>query len=1007
MTNTLRFAVTLAVACAGGLLAGCGEGLSADKGRTTTAGRTFTITPGESATADMEVAMTLASVGDTIEFACGYFDLATTLQLINTEDIRIRGCGKDATVLSFARNNLPEGILAVNVGGLVIEDLTVLDTAGNGIELRAVNNAQLRRVRTMWSSNGGRTSPDRITAANYKEEDSKRLHVACTDPATQDPKHPENAGGDTSSPDYTVSDKSGRYGIYPVSSDYVLIEDAESVGASDAGIYVGQTNKAIIRNSRAAFNVFGFEIENVQDGEYDGNLAECNTGGFLVYDLDNLRQYGDRSRMHGNVSRNNNTYNFTSGGFVANVPPGSGMITLSYDRIDVFGNTFENNNTGGIIHASYELFPASMRPSEKRIDWYTEGVHIFGNTFRNNGNGLPPPKSGDLAAQDLARLLPALVGAKNQAACALPENAAACAAAGGNTFRGAHIVWDGLLDAYDAGCPYPKDAAGNDVPKDERGKPLHTNEHPDPACHYNAYKFDTTQAGNPRKVPAWFASCIDADNDFSADSLAFSNFNGTKGLNAVIALSDGAPPTPEQIAEIEEFPASFDMSAHDCPTAYGENLPLLPAFEIPPFVRTGAYDAAPSEKQVEKLCRAKVGGDEVNFAAAAVNCPDLAQYNLFEDAEDPTSAPNGGGVPFSMNSKLFSDYAVKYRVAFLPPGTQATYKDHNDSTSATLTFPTGTIVAKTFSFRDEAQGTEVPVETRLLIKRESSGGRVRWDGVAYLWKTVDGKRVAELSLTGATVAAHWDLTDVDSGERYTGSTESYRVPNVNQCLSCHSNADKEAGAAPIGLKVRNLNGPYRPESAQATLQSQHAVRGRNQLQFWRDEGLLAGGPADFGVEPTTQVATALERLPIYNKPGDAGHEAGSPADVESRARAWLEVNCEHCHTVRGYAGSTGLYLDSFREVDVSYGICKSPTATGAEGSGGRAVDIHPGDSTKSIMEYRISEAATTPSARMPPIARSVVDEAGHALIQQWIDEVVDENYKDGDCASLVPLPEAP
>jgi parallel beta-helix repeat protein len=993
----------LATVLGAALLGACGQ--TANDGKARQAGRTFVITPGENATADMEVAMTLAAVGDTIQFECGYFDLSTTLQLINTEDIRIKGCGKDKTVLSFARNNLPEGILAVNVGGLVVEDLTVLDTSGNGIELRAVNNAQLRRVRAMWSSNGGRTSADRITADNYDDEDFKRLHVACTDPATQDPKHPENSGGDTSSPDYTVSAKAGRYGIYPVSSDYVLIEDAESVGASDAGIYVGQTNKAIIRNSRAAYNVFGFEIENVQDGEYDSNLAECNTGGFLVYDLDNLRQYGDRSRMHGNVSRNNNTYNFTAGGFVANVPPGSGMITLSYDRIDIFDNTFENNNTGGIIHASYELFPASMRPEERRIDWYTEGVHIFRNTFVNNGNALPPPKSGDLASQDLARLLPALVGAKNQAACA--QNPEACAAAGGNTYRGAHIVWDGLLDAYDAECPYPKDNDGNPVPQDARGKPLHSNDHPNYPCHYNAYKFDLTQDTQPRKVPEWFASCIDADNEFSDDSLTYSNFRGTKGLNAVLALSDGNPPTPEQFAEIEEFPATFDMTPHQCPEQYGANLPLLPAFEIPKFVRSGAYDAAPSEKLIEKLCRAKLTSGQVNFAAAAVNCPDLAQYNLFADPQDPTSAPNSAGVPFTLNSKLFSDYAVKYRVAFLPPGTQATYKDHTDALSANLVFPTGTIIAKTFSFRDEAKGTEVPLETRLLIRRESSGGRVRWDGVAYIWKTVDGKRVAELALTGATVAAHWDLTDVDSGQRYTGDTASYRVPNVNQCLSCHSNADKEPGAAPIGLKVRNLNGPFRPESAQATDQGNHEVRGKNQLQYWRDQGLLAGGPDDFGVNATTQIAANVERIPIYNKPGDSGQAANSPADVEARARAWLEVNCHHCHTQRGYAASTGLYLDAFRAVDANYGICKSPTATGAEGSGGRTVDIHPGDAAKSILEYRISAAATTPAARMPPIARSVVDAAGHALVEQWINDVVTEDYEDGGCAALVPAPDAP
>jgi hypothetical protein len=97
----------------------------------------------------------------------------------------------------------------------------------------------------------------------------------------------------------------------------------------------------------------------------------------------------------------------------------------------------------------------------------------------------------------------------------------------------------------------------------------------------------------------------------------------------------------------------------------------------------------------------------------------------------------------------------------------------------------------------------------------------------------------------------------------------------------------------------------------------------------------------------------------------------------------------------------------FRPVDVNYGICKSPTATGAEGSGGRAVDIHPGDAAKSILEYRISADATTPAARMPPIARSVVDVAGHALVEQWIDDVVTEEYEDGGCASAVPAPSGP
>ena len=168
-------------------------------------GRTFEIAPGDDATIQMVRAMVQAAPGDVTEFGCGYFELGSTLQLINTEDITIRGCGKDKTVLSFKNNNAPEGILGVNVHGLWIEDLTILDTGGNGIELRSVNHATLKRVRTLWSSGGGRESEDPITAANAFENNAARLHIACTDPATQDPTAFENGLGDTTSPDYTVS----------------------------------------------------------------------------------------------------------------------------------------------------------------------------------------------------------------------------------------------------------------------------------------------------------------------------------------------------------------------------------------------------------------------------------------------------------------------------------------------------------------------------------------------------------------------------------------------------------------------------------------------------------------------------------------------------------------------------------------------------------------------------------------------------------------------------------
>lgn len=966
-------------------------------------GRTFLITPGATATEDMTVAMVLAAPGDVIEFDCGYFELSSTLQIINTEDITIKGCGRESTVLSFKENNAPEGILGVNVRGLWIEDLTVLDTGGNGFELRGVDHASLKRVRAIWSSNGGRESPDPITADNVFANDAARLKVACTDPATQDPNAPENDGGDTTSPDYTVSPKSGRYGIYPVLSENILIEDAESIGASDAGIYVGQTNTAIIRNSRAAFNVFGFEIENVRGGEYDTNIAECNTGGFLIYDLDGLRQYGDRSRMHGNISRNNNTYNFTSGGFVGDVPPGSGMITLAYDRIDIFDNLFENNNTGGIIHVSYELFPEGAgRPSEQRIDWYTEGVHIFRNTFRNNGNQLPAPSSNDIQAQKVARFLPPLVGLKNQAACLNPLNAAACLTTSGSGYRGAHILWDGLLDEEHTDCPYPEG-----VPKDERGKPQYDNTYNE-TCQYNAYKFKN----NARIVPDWFASCIDDDNIFESDSIAFSRFNGTKGLEVVLAAVVAAP-NPEKpktvpgsaepfftavlaglsATDAANFAASFDMTAHRCPSQYGKNLAPLDPIVIPPFERSGNFEPAPSEAEVKRLCEGGQAG-QVNFGAALkVNCPTLEQYHLFADATEPRSALNSNGTPFSLNTKLFSDYTVKYRALFLPPGSAAVYRDlkegaSNEKHNITFEFPVGTILSKTFAAADESASTEKPIETRLIIKRQRPDGQEYWVGLPYLWQETNGKRVAKLALSGSTESISWHTTDIDSGETHSGSTDSYLVPNANQCLSCHGREDGEPGAVPIGLKARFLNKPYYPESDFAPIT--HPVAGQNQIAYWCANGILTACPEPLIVDAQSQIATNIERVPVFNKPGDSGAAAFSEADIESRARAWLEVNCQHCHNVRGFASNTGFYLNSQTSLaeDQNYGICKEPTATGQEGSGGRTFDIHPSNVQDSILAFRLGEEATSAAARMPPIGRSVVDAEAFALIEEWIATVV-------------------
>lgn len=973
-------------------MTGCGGGREDAVPSDSAEGRVFRIDPGPDATTQMTLAFVDARPKDVIEFGPGYFDLTNGMQLASTENVLIRGAGRDETVLSFRNSSSQEGFLASNVRGVTIQDLTILDSPGDAFKLQGVNFGTLRRVRAIWSSGRLLDEEDTITAENFRT----KMDIQCTDPARHNPNNPNPLETDTTSPDYTVSVRSGRYGIYPVNSQNILVDDVISVGASDAGIYVGQTDNAIIKNSIARYNVFGFEIENVRGGEYIDNLAECNTGGFLVYDLDGLTRYGKKTRVHRNIARNNNTYNFAEpGSIVANVPRGSGLITLAYDQIEIFDNVFEDHGTAGIIHTSYEVLGV---PGDRRLDLYTEAMHIYNNTFRNNGNDLPLPDLATIVAtggEQITSAFPLIVGLK--------------VLAGGGGYRGAHIVWDGLADELDEDCPYPTDAQGQPIPADEDGKPIQGNQFPNPDCRYNAYKFDDA---SERKKPQWWFSCIDANNTFDDDSLTYANFNGLKGLELLTATPD---PTNLGLADVQNilggaagFPASLDMSPHDCVAAYGKNLEPLPPVVIPPFTPSGNIDPAPAADVVERLCNAVVPAGRINAEAFSVDCPTLDNYQLFADPQDPMSMPNGRGVPFVLNSKLFSDYSSKYRVAYIPEGSQAIYRDGNDNVNATILFPVGTIVAKTFAFPNETTGEEIPIETRLLIKRQRRDGAVFWSGLEYIWETQsDGRKVAVLRQAGATTSVEWDYHDVNTGQRYVGSTDSYRMPNANECLICHANDDAETGSAPIGPKPRNLNRPYASDSPIVQDSNRHPVAGRNQLVWWCDNGLMTNCP-DMQVDPLTRYVSNIERNPIFNVPGDSGFLPDSGADIEARVRSYLEVNCAHCHNSRGLAQNTGFYLDVFRPVDDTYGICKGPTASGTEGRGGREFDIVPGSAADSILPYRLGPEAMTLAAMMPPLARSAVHQEAFELISRWIDEVVDDTYANADaCGGRGGLPLLP
>lgn len=950
---------------------------------------------------DALTAMFAAQPGDVILFGPGTFEFTKGLTMSNRENITIRGFGYQQTILDFFNSLDANGILLEGMLGAKIEDLTVIDTPGDSIKISSSDFVELTRVRAMWSS-----SPIELGDAGETDErggmdptEPSTLDLTCEHAWPEDYPRPDfvmesigahPAGGSGAYPEasglfrdangvtqpYRVDPSNGAYALYPVKSNNILMQNVIAIGASDAGIYVGQSNDIIIKDSEALFNVAGYEIENSDRADMFDNVAHCNTAGFLVFDLPNLNQYGEQTRIFRNYSGYNNQDNFKGGGgIVSIVPKGIGLLQLGYDRVEFFNNVVEWNRTLGFVAVSHQLLDGTgpNDTQDKKMDLQPEGIYIHDNMFRSNGNAMPTPRQKDPEdpESDIQQesLLPALVAAKGSSPL---RNGAAGDA--GNEGRGAHIVWDGHLDAE----PFDCDKASIDPSRgfDADGKPDYALTD-DPECRYNAYKFNLDGS---RKDPKYWI--CEENNTFSVDSRVYINFNG----------------------QDPQAPANVDRAEIDCVTKFGEQLQPLPAAVVEPYRPGVAGDAPPSALEIAEICE-NHDGNGINRAALPYNCKNLSHYNLFEDQTDPTQGFVDNGMLYDLNTALFSDYASKYRVLYLPPGEKAQWLEGSqNNTNGTLRFPVGTVIAKTFSFKHDDLG-ETIIETRLLIHREGAlEGRTLWEGLPYVWR--EDMSDADLFVTGTTREASWKYTDPDPdvNASYEGSTV-YSVPSANQCGLCHNNDDLEAGDAPIGPKVRNLNMPVGEGQAAS-----------NQLQLMIERGLLEAPGKDLNIQ--NGIAMNARRVPRFNVASDSGNipiaadedeqaRFNAMTDAEQRmerqARAWLEVNCAHCHNVKGGAASTGLLLDVFRPVDNKHGICKTPTTSGSKG-GGASYLITPGsagdpagDPNGSVLSYRIHAQANA-DERMPPLARSVKHAESTALIDGWINAVVDASYTDAACA---------
>lgn len=312
---------------------------------------THTITPGEGAQERLQEALILAEPGDTIMLEAGRYTLTDGLSL-DVDGVTVRGAGMDGTVLDFtSQEGSGEGLL-VTSDNVTLRDFALENPQGDGIKSKGADNIVYYRIRVTWTN-----GPD-----------------------------PDN----------------GAYGIYPVESTGILVDGAKVTGASDAGIYVGQSDRITVRNSIAEANVAGIEIENSNNALVEHNVAIRNTGGILVFDLPGLpRMGGGNVVVTNNLVVSNDTANFAPpGNIVAGVLRGTGIMVMANDGVLIEDNILENNPTAPIMVIAY-----TQPYNDDRYNALPLNVVIGENTYGRGGDD-PQIEGGDMLAAAFGGSLP-------------------------------------------------------------------------------------------------------------------------------------------------------------------------------------------------------------------------------------------------------------------------------------------------------------------------------------------------------------------------------------------------------------------------------------------------------------------------------------------------------------------------------------------------------------------------------------------------------------------------
>jgi parallel beta-helix repeat protein len=296
------------------------------------AAETHRFEPGEGAAARLQEALILAAPGDVIELGEGRFTLTDGLSL-DVEGVTVQGAGMAKTVLDFTtQQGAGEGLL-VTSDNVTLRGFAVENPKGDGIKSKGADMIIYDGIRVEWTGGPKATN--------------------------------------------------GAYGIYPVESTGVLVVRSTVVGASDAGIYVGQSRDITVRGNLVEFNVAGIEIENSRNALVINNIATHNTGGLLVFDLPGLPvMNGGNVILRENVVKDNDTPNFAPpGNIVASVRRGTGVLVMANDGVLIEDNAFENNPTAHVMVIAY-----TQTYDDARYNPYARNVIVGPNAFGRGGD---------------------------------------------------------------------------------------------------------------------------------------------------------------------------------------------------------------------------------------------------------------------------------------------------------------------------------------------------------------------------------------------------------------------------------------------------------------------------------------------------------------------------------------------------------------------------------------------------------------------------------------------